>query len=67
MPRRSRIEAKIRCLNPFGARIAANGLDRQTAKTHFSVLRRFRGTRGTHLLGLYRFDKSGTAEIVRGA
>lgn len=50
---RSRIEAKMRCLNSCGERIAAKDPDRQTAKTHMRIAL------------INRFNARGIAEIVR--
>jgi hypothetical protein len=50
---RSRVEAKMRCLEASGARIAARDPDRQTAEIHIRVAR------------MNRFTALGTAEIVR--
>ncbi|MDQ7776923.1 MAG: transposase [Paracoccus aminovorans] len=52
---RSRIEAKIRCLQAFGERIASRDPDRQTAEIHIRVA------------PINRFDALGTAEIGRAA
>ena len=50
---RCRAEAKIRCLNSFGERIAARDPDRQTADLHIRVAL------------TNRFNVLGTADIVR--
>ena len=50
---RSRIEAKMRCLKPFGERIMARDPDRQTAEIHIRIAL------------MNRFNALGTAEIVR--
>ena len=52
---RSRIEAKMRCLKAFGARIAARDPDRQTAEIQIRIAL------------INRFNALGTAEIVRVA
>ncbi|MCZ4270144.1 IS5 family transposase [Rhodobacteraceae bacterium G21628-S1] len=52
---RSRIEAKMRCLNSFGERIMARDPDRQTAEIHIRIAL------------MNRFNALGTAEIVRVA
>ena len=52
---RSRIEAKIRCLEAFGERIAARDPDRKTAEIHIRIAL------------MNRFSHLGTAEIVRVA
>ena len=52
---RSRIEAKMRCLQAFGERIAARDPDRQTAEIHIRIAL------------MNRFSVLGTAEIVRVA
>ena len=52
---RSRIEAKMRCLNAFGERISARDPDRQTAEIQIRVAL------------MNRFNALGTAEIVRVA
>ena len=51
----SRIEAKMRCLKAFGARIAARHADSQTAEIQIRVAL------------INRFNALGTAEIVRMA
>ena len=50
---RSRIEARMRCLNAFGERIAARDPDRQTAEIHIRIAL------------MNRFNALGTAEIIR--
>ena len=52
---RRRIAAKMRCLEPFGERIAARAPDRQTAETHIRVAL------------MNRVSALGTAEIFRVA
>ena len=52
---RSRIAAKMRCLEPFGERIAARAPDRQTAETHIRIAI------------MNRVSALGTAEIFRVA
>ncbi len=52
---RSRIEAKMRCLKPFGERIASPDPDRQTAGVHIRIAI------------INRFNARGTAEIKRVA
>lgn len=52
---RSRIEAKMRCLEAFGERIAARDPDRQTAEIHIRIAL------------MNRFNAFGTDEIVRVA
>ena len=52
---RSRIEAKMRCLEAFGERIAGRDSDRQTAEIHIRVAL------------MNRFNALGTAEITRVA
>lgn len=49
---RSRVEAKMRCLKPFGERIAARDPDTQTAEIHICIAL------------INRFNALGTAEIV---
>ena len=49
---RSRVEAKMRCLNDFGERIAARDPDRQTAEIHIRVAL------------INSFNALGTAEVV---
>jgi hypothetical protein len=55
LPRPESIEAKRRCLNAFGERIASRDPDRQTAEIH------------TCIALMNRFTALGTAEIVRVA
>ena len=52
---RSRVEAKTRCLEAFGERIAERDPDRQTAEIHIRAA------------PMNRFSALGTAEIVRAA